>query len=92
MLTNGLFFITAFTPTNNVCDFGGMPTLFSINAATGSAPGSPVLDIDADNDVDSADVRSGQLLWADGFDTSIAAAFDPQAPLREVEAAHWAAV
>lgn len=33
--------------------------------------------------VELADVRSGQLLWADGFDTSIAAAFDPQAPLAD---------
>ncbi len=60
VLVNGMLFITAFTPTNNVCDFGGTPTLLVFNSGTGSAPGSPVLDITGDGAVDSSDTRSGQ--------------------------------
>ncbi len=61
VLTNGILFITVFTPdTSDPCNFGGIPTLFALNASTGSAPGSPVLDINGDGAVDSSDVRSGQ--------------------------------
>lgn len=34
--------------------------------------------------VELADIRSGAVLWADGFDSSVAAAFDPAAPLADL--------
>ncbi len=61
VITNGVFFITVFTPdTSDPCNFGGLPTLFAMNGATGGPLASPVLDINGDGTVDSTDVRAGQ--------------------------------
>ncbi len=71
VLTNGILFITAFTPTAQVCDFGGLATLLALNASTGSAFGAPVLDINGDGSVDSSDLRSGQPARAVNMGTGV---------------------
>lgn len=80
VLTNGIYFVTVFTPTAQVCDLGGLATLMAVNAATGSAFGAPVLDINGDGTVDSADVRSGQPARAVALGTGV-----PSQPVMDAE-------
>jgi type IV pilus assembly protein PilY1 len=57
LLLNGVLFQTVFTPSENVCDFGGEAVLLALDMRTGNPPATPAMDLDRDGDIDGDDVR-----------------------------------